>query len=313
MALPEPKEQFTLAFLGPGTENHSMDVDALIPAFTALNDLVQRMNYLLTRNRVKIKLRVSGFRPGSLEVPLLLEQATYLTAALGVDGGATIRLMAQILLGTKTQLGLFELLKTLRGRPASIIEGKVTPEGETVTVQEEYEGLVVETGRETFRMSADRVVIKTVRNFSNTLREHNLSGVSFRQQGRERAMWTPDAIYDTPTPMVADTKALPDGEKVKRVRRSLTIRELQFGPLASNGVVKWRLHDGESARWYRIADADFLSRVRQGVQFGLHDVLLCEVEERRWIARSGNRRTERTVIQVLGHEKPGWQVQMEET
>ena len=308
------REHFTLAFTGPGTEDHSMNVEVLASSVGALSRMVRRMNYLLNGNRVRIQLRVSGFQPGSFEVPLFLEEASRWAAVLGVDGGASIRLMMDILLGTKRHMGLLQLLKALKGRPVNVIEDKVNKDNEILASQLEIDGLVVEVGPETTKLAADRLVRKEFRNVTKGLREHNLEGVSFGQEGLESTALTPEDIADEYVMLGrAESASLPDAEEVRRFRQRLTIMEIQFGAVSANRVVRWKLHDGSTARQYVIKDAEFLNRVRLGVQFGLGDVLLCNVEVRQWTTRSGDRKTETSVDQVLQHTKPGWQPRLEES
>ena len=311
----ETKEQFALALLGPGIKHHSISVEALVPSIEALSTLVQRMSRRLQGDQVPVRLYISGFYPGSFELGLFLDQTPQVVAMLGVDGATVIRMMLHILLGTKKHIGLLGLLRELGGRPANVIEESLDGDGRTTVTHLEVDGVKYEATKDTVRLSADKVIFREYHKFTKTLRDHNLDGVSFRREGEEIAFWTPEDSPDADVSLqeARHPKLLVGESQVTQLRRRLTIRDIPFGGLASGRTVKWMLHDGEAAHWYKIADANFLNRVRQGVPFGFNDVLLCSIEEHRRVNRFGETKVERTVTEVIEHTTPGWQIRMEES
>src|SRR5271167_299993 len=76
-----PSERFQLTYDGRSLRDNTMDVYELGPALVAIGDLVRDTNRLLNGDRAAVDIRVdAGFKSGSFEIQLLLDQRIFESA-----------------------------------------------------------------------------------------------------------------------------------------------------------------------------------------------------------------------------------------
>ena len=81
-------------------------------------------------------------------------------------------------------------------------------------------------------------------------------------------------------------------------RKMLLIESVTF-----RDQYKWRVHDGQSAFFTAMDDANFLAKVNAGERFGKGDVLVVDLQQIQTVA-NGTLRTEFRILKVHEHRAP---------
>lgn len=114
------KHETIIRYDGPALAGHKMDVEDIAPALMALSELCKRANAIANGDRASVQLLIDmDVEQHCVQIKLQIVQ-TLLDAAkslFGVDGGLTaMDILKALGLATSTSLGLFKLLKMLKGR-----------------------------------------------------------------------------------------------------------------------------------------------------------------------------------------------------
>ena len=131
MVNPDYQTEFAVSYEGPAFVDYTMEVRDLAPALLALGQALDRANALLNGDRASISLSIRATRPGSFEISLLLQQL--LEGASDVLTGdfftSAANLTEVVVGGPLAGMGLFTVLKRLRGKKPRIQESQQHREG----------------------------------------------------------------------------------------------------------------------------------------------------------------------------------------
>lgn len=178
---------FQAKFDGDAVKEHSMDVHELAPAMLALGDLCRQANYIMNGDRAKVNLLVkANIEQGSFQIEFEFVQSFFnqfqsLLAAADVKSAKDILVWIQILVPPGGALGLFGLLKWLRGRkPAAITEIKDIHETGNVTLQVEGDNNQITVNNNVYLMSQDRKILTAAGKVVDPLQKPGYEKLEFK-------------------------------------------------------------------------------------------------------------------------------------
>jgi hypothetical protein len=286
-------EQFHVVYDGPALDEHRMNVRDLAPALVAIADLFAAANTELNGKSADVRVEVKGsFKSGSFQIELIFTQALLVqlrdmfasSTATAVSNASAILAVVGLVGGG----GLIGFLRQLRGRRPQHIEA----DGEFCNVWV-TETEVIEVSTPAFRLYKTRAVRVFLQKALSPLELEGITSFGVVRGNDidldiDSAELAAFAFSDEQEDVVSDFTA----------RKLLLIESVTF-----KDQNKWRVHDGQSAFFSAMDDADFLAKVNAGERFGKGDVLVVDLQHIQTIA-DGVLRTEFRILKVHEHRAP---------
>lgn len=280
--------RFSIAYTGEALEDGSMSAKDLAASLLAAGELFDAVNDTLNHGAAKVEIRVKAVSRGSFEIDLEVVQSLY-RGVVNVFSGDTVTAalqMKEFLFAGG--LGLFSLIKLLRGRKVRKAEDV---EAGTIKLTLDDETLM-EINTKLWELRENPKVMRSIRTLVEPLEQEGIDGFEVRSGGRVEASVN-EAEADYFDASVEDESILTDD--IREV--AYTIVTVNFKPQN-----KWRLNDGSSTINAVIEDEEFLEKVAARKEsFANGDVLLCEVRIRQVSDGEGGIRTTHTIQRVLEH------------
>ena len=280
------KAAFKIAYDGEALRDHSMDVRDLAPALLSLGKLFDAANLALNGDKATIKLQVKAHSAGSFEVALELFQSWGSQVSHFLAGELVISVINLKELVVGGGVGIFFLIKKLRGKTPDRIEhlnnGMVLLElhGETlivpVTLLRLYQDVAV-------RIAAAEVL--------RPLHHDNIDKFIIKDD---------DTVTEEITKADIEYFTLPE---IRDEILTENVHEAAYSiiSLAFKDDNKWRLHDGNSTISVQMKDDAFRVKVEENlVSFSKGDILKCKVKTIQWRTLDGLK-TEYEVLEVIEH------------
>jgi len=294
-------EVFTVVYDGEGLADHTMDVRDLAPALLSLSELISNSGTLLYGSNVDIKLHVKALEPGCFTVDLtviteFLSQIKDLLTSDGAEAAINLGDLLQLLFGGGTLIGLFKLIKVLKGKSPN----KVTVQENSVLI--ETEDTQIEIPTNLLPLYKDIGIRRAALQVVEPLEKKGIESIEFKSSS--------GVEYENVIKEDAEFFKLPEIEEEVLLRES---RKAAFSivSLAFKEENKWRLHDGNNTIYATIKDEDFLARVEANeVSFRKSDVLICRVEDVSTRDENGLK-TEHNILEVLEHKPAMTQIPMD--
>lgn len=284
-ALPMAKDDeddvsLLLKYKGPSVDDGRMDVYEVAGNMVAFSNFVVAAAHEVYGREIKVTAEVSGFKQGSFETDLLFHvagaAATLLTAAPDLHG---------LMVATKESLGLYRFLKGQK--PAGVKhvnekQVKVTNrDGQVTIVQAESVNI-------TLSPAAGEAVERFV---GHALNIPGVESVEVKTEKEEVQKITKDeASY---------YRQIDLADAVNEVAVNMALQIVQLG---FRDNLKWKFFDGADTFTADIQDKDFLQRVDNGEPFRKGDTLRALVRIVQSRRPNGTLKTERSVMQVIGHD-----------
>lgn len=296
-------EAFTVVYDGEGLSDHTMDVRDLAPALLSLSELISTSGTLLYGQNVDIKLHVKALEPGCFTVDLtvvteMLSQLKDLLTSDEAEAAINLADLLQLLFAGGTFIGLFGLVKKLRGKSPT----KVTAQDNSVLI--ETEDVTVEIPHRLLPLYQDIGIRKAAMQVVEPLEKEGIEVIEFKSSSGvdfERVVKEEAAYFQLPE--IEEETLLNETRKA-----AFSIVSLAF-----KGDNKWRLHDGNNTIYATIKDEDFLAKVEANeVSFRKSDVLICQVEDVSTRDENGLK-TEHNIVKVLDHKPAMTQIPMDMT
>ena len=284
-------ETFAVWFDGPDVENGQISVRHLAPALLALGELVEEAHTVLRPDEPAVTLKVVATEEGSFQIDLvamesIVEQVANLLTRQNIDTAADIVQILGLSVGG-TGLGLFSLLKWLRGRKVA---------SSTPTVDQGVVKLVLDDGdeieipSETLRLYRRLTIRKKVEEFVAPLKAVGITSIGFGKTRTSETTISADEVEHFAAPQLDD----------EQIVESTSERALQIvSPVFQEGN-KWRFSDGDSTFHARVGDEHFINQVNSGLRFSKGDIVRVELLNRQWQTDEGLK-VEREIVQVLEH------------
>jgi hypothetical protein len=283
---------FSVAYEGPALEDGTMDVRELAPALLALADIFRTANTTINSQAPPVTLEIRATNRGSFEVHLVLSQPDFignLISLLSSTGPTALANLLAIVIGTpQFALGLFGLIKRLRGHQVTRIEnvsiGTVRLTLEDGTILELPAEVVTLYRSVTVRRSASEVIAPLRQDGVDVVRFHTDEGVTITVEKNDLPAFEAPSL--TPVPLLNSRMEL----NLKVV--SVTFQEDN----------KWRFSDGNQIFYAAVEDHEFIARVQNAEEsFRNGDILRGQLRVRQEQAPDGDLRTEYIVEKVLEH------------
>lgn len=287
---------FRIAYDGEALDSGSMDVRDLAPALLALSDLFDETNKVLSGpnpdRAVQLRIR-HDIRRGSFDVTIQVVQ-TWLSKIVTMfagDGASSAANLIEILgFVTGAGIGLFKLIKWLRGRTVKRVElleeggARVVVEGDEIIISRPLAKVFNDVG---VRRALVAVMAPLNRDGIDSFEVRAPDGKPIERVAKpELPAFTP------PPPVDAAPKQIINNE----FQKVYTIVSVTF-----RDGNKWRVSDGQSTIAVTMEDAEFLHRVnRHDVHFAKDDVITCEVRQEQSIGSEGLK-TDFFIKRVLDH------------
>jgi hypothetical protein len=288
--------QFTLSYDGSLLANGQMDVRELAPALLAAGELLTAANREANENRVELSVKVqAGFERGSFEILLIASQTplNQLTGLLTGENIVTASALSMLIFGGR---GLLDFLKFLKRRKPDEVERLGNGD---VKVSLKDSSIVISGN--VFNFYQSPAMRRAVAPLAKPLETEGIDVL--------RAIAEHQVLLELRKDDVASLAEVDMDEKIVSDTERQVV--LQIVSLSFREENKWRLWDGSSANLYSMLDADFFSSINKHVHtFGKDDTLVCIVRELVKLTRTGELKTELSVIKVLEHRRAPQQTRM---
>lgn len=290
---------FVAAYDGPALADHSIPVRDLAPALLALGQSFDRANDILNGERAAVSLEIRATSQGSFEIALLLKQIYEGAGTVfpGADFVSTAADLKELVIGGSGILGLVGLIKWAKGkRPTSV-------------ASDAQDAVILEI--EHLRLTVPSNLVKL---FNDSILRDQIEAVvrPLVKQGIETLTFKENNVEIEKIEKV-DVPSFEQGGGQSGVITETVIPRQRLRPVntAFNKNGKWRLTDGEKARWYSITDKEFISQVQDGTRrFGARDLITAEVVLIQDVQPNGDLSLSYEITKVLSHTVPPMQGSM---
>ena len=241
--------QFEIIFDGPAVEDSTIDARDLAGSMLALGEIVDQASEIATEGRAKSSLRVkAGFVPGSFEISFEVIQS-------GLDGlldifssksaGAVANILEIIGFTATGSIGLFQLIKWLRGKKPDHVEMQA---GERVSIHFNIER--IEVHQLVYKLYENRKARDASEKFVKPLKDEGVDQIRIRQDSQESVLIDKEDAGYFATDSPEHTMVTENNNEVV-----VTIISVSFKP-----GEKWRVSDGSETPFYvSILDEGFFA------------------------------------------------------
>lgn len=280
-------DEFQITYDGDALATHAMDVRTLAPSLMALGDALLAAHNALGENGHAPTLKINATSGGSFNVDLLVD-------TLSSDGPTALANALAITNGPgnlwEAVKGALRLTKWLGKRNSAITQDAAA--GEITYVDTNGSTLTVPMGASVLISNGEfRAAISSFTQplDSDGIDKMNIDGASADEVVIEKQ--DRDAFHYEPRDTELDQSTRTATVKVETVQ--LGDRDRKW----------WFSEDGETFT-ARVTDESFLLAVRSGRSaVGADDSLLVRMEEKTFRRATGGVRIERTVLEVLRHDR----------
>lgn len=276
--------EFDISYDGPALADGRMNVRDLAQAMMAVGSLFESTNDLLNGERATVNINVRATSTGSFHILFEIVQNSGAYSLSDVLSTAN-QIVALIIGGGTVSIGLFALVKWLRGR---------TPKVEQIN--EGMFRLTLENGEtydiplELLRMYQDANVRAALAGTVRPVKEEGIEVFEIREQD--------EIVLEIAK---ADVEFFDAPQLQDLILDETRTQAFSIISLAFREGNKWRLTDGQTTFSVSMIDKDFQNRVDNNeVAFAKGDVLVCDMRTIQWQTIQGLK-TEYEIVSVNRH------------
>ncbi|WP_139812276.1 hypothetical protein [Prescottella equi] len=287
-------EEFSVKFDGDALENHTMDVRTLAPSLLALGDAFQAANDALLISGPGVDevpaLQIRATRQGSFDIDLVIGALSSTTSAAAANGLGIASVTGSFLFGL-----VKATLKLIQWRAGRVISETAFNDRMITYVDTNGHRLEVPVGVDV--LIDNGPFRAAISNFTQPLEVDGIDEVSFsdRSEG-ERSLVIAESDRES-------FRYQSQATVLDRSTRVATVK-VETVQLSSDRDRKWRFSEGGETFTAAMKDSRFLLAVRSGrTPVGADDVLKVRMEEVVIKRPTGGVRVERTVEEVIKHDR----------
>lgn len=276
--------EFDISYDGPALADGRMNVRDLAQAMMAVGSLFESSNELLNGDRAAVNINVRATSRGSFHILFEVVQNSGVNSITDIISTAN-QIVTLIIGGGTIAIGLFALIKWLRGRSPKIEQ-----------INEGMFRLTLENGEtydiplELLRMYQDATVRSALAGIVRPVKEEGIDMLEIREQD--------EAIIDVSK---SDVEYFDAPQLQELILDETRTQAFSIISLAFREGNKWRLTDGQATFSVSMTDRDFQNRVDNNeLAFAKGDVLVCDMRTVQWQTTQGLK-TEYEIVSVNRH------------
>ena len=279
--------QLDMIYDGPALADGSMNVRDLGPALMAVGSFFEAANRATNGERASISVNVRATSAGSFHILFEVVQSLQMSNVLGSEFSdliTTANTLKALLVGGPGLLGIFTVIKKLRGRR---LQAKKINEGlYSLTIGDESYEVPIEL----LRLYQDASVRQNLRDIIKPVSQPGVDSFAIGEGGNVVEEISKEDLKSFEPPEI-NALILDEVRQYAFSIVSLTFKEGN----------RWRLTDGQNTFSVQVNDEAFLRKVDANqVSFSKGDVLLCRLRIQQWQVEDGVR-SEYQLVEVVNH------------
>ena len=293
------RAEFQVVYDGSALREGTMDVRDLAPALLALSSLIDQINSRVNGAEKPVTMQFKAAKEGSFIVELLLE-TTWLqdvVSLFSTPDAQGLKLVMDTLWGGGVAggtIGLFQVIKFLKGRPASRVDTAQTPSGTVVIYNISGDKIITSFGA--LEMANDPKIRSQAARVVKPLEKEGID--TFYVTQAERQPGEPITKEDLEFFTSEQATELPESD-------SVVLLQLMKADVA-NPKSKWQFFDGANSFYALITDEAFMQSIQNGSRrVGHADALKAELVRRQTANKAGQLKAEFEVRRVLNYYEGG--------
>ena len=280
--------QLDMIYDGPALADGSMNVRDLAPALMAVGSFFEAANRTTNGERASISVNVRATSAGSFHIAFEVVQSLQMSNLLGSDFSdliTTANALKALLVGGPGLLGIFTVIKRLRGRRPQA--KKINEKLYSLTIDDE----TYEVPIELLRLYQDASVRQNLQEIIKPVSQRGIDRFAIGESGKVVEEISKDDLMSFETPEI-NIMILDEVRQHAFSIVSLSFKEDN----------RWRLTDGQNTFSVLMNDEAFVRKVDANqAGFFKGDVLICQLRTRQWRVKEGVR-SEYEVVEVVDHQ-----------
>ena len=279
--------QLDMIYDGPALADGSMNVRDLGPALMAVGSFFEAANRATNGERASISVNVRATSAGSFHIAFEVVQSLQMSNLLGSDFSdliTTANALKALLVGGPGLLGIFTVIKRLRGRRPQA--KKINENLYSLTIDDE----TYEVPIELLRLYQDASVRQNLRDIIKPVSQPGVDSFVIGEGGSVVEEISKEDLNSFEPPEINDLIL----DEVRQYAFSIVSLTFKEGN-------RWRLTDGQNTFSVQVNDEAFLRKVDANqVSFSKGDVLICKLRIQQWQVEDGVK-SEYQLVEVVNH------------
>ena len=291
------KYNLSVHYDGEGLQENRIPVADLAPSLIALSDTFQQIQKLVNPNEQTLSLDIVASEKGSFIIDLVLASGSDLISK-AIDLLNNNNSVAIANLAAYGDI-LFRLINLIKKSFKHKIKKKQELQNGNIKITFD-DGTKITIPEETLDAYQNVNIRKSIQKSISPLTKDGIERINFYHNKNQQITIAKNeySCFDIP-------------ELEQELGTVETTKYLQIENIAFEHG-KWKFSDGSNHFFANIEDKNFLSEVKKNQQlFGSTDTLKVNLRTKQYIDKSGNLKTENTIVKVLEHNIGGQQLKLD--
>lgn len=284
------EETFTIVYDGGGLATGRINVRDLAPSLIGLADSISVASRLLHPEVPEPGLEITANREGSFRVDLILNGIQQVWPAVqGYLARPQFETAAELIAFISVIFGGYKYIIKKAGLP--IQESVTLPSGQlSITF---HDGSRLELPEESVRIAENPVFRKAARTMIDPIVRQSVEEIKLHHQTIPDVEINHDDAegfeFTSEKSLISDTES------------TMTLKAVSISFARNN---KWRFTEGDNSFYAKILDEAFLANVQSNAEdFVANDIYTCKVRTQTWLNDDGSLYPERTILEVVSHQR----------